>query len=73
MEIMNAQDFGIWLKTTRKRYGINQNYVSKESGITRANISKIENNKAPDFKFKNAVKIANVLNGIILLKDHKEL
>lgn len=67
-ELEESEDFGSYLKHTRIKYGISQRFLSRESGVTRANISKIENHKAGDVLLSTAIKLSNVLNLGIFLK-----
>ncbi len=73
MLIENTEDFGYFVRQTRKKYNITQDYVSRESGITRSMISNIERGKTKDTRLSTAIKIANALNRGLLTKDLNEL
>ncbi|MDF4204025.1 helix-turn-helix transcriptional regulator [Maribacter sp. SA7] len=55
------------------KYGISQNYISKESGVTRSAISNIENCKVTDTKLSTVIKITKALNRVIMPIDLNEL
>lgn len=71
--IEDIEDFGGFVKTTRTKYGISQNYISKQSGVTRSAISNIENCKVTDTKLSTVLKITKALNRVIMPIDLNEL
>ncbi|MFX0555812.1 helix-turn-helix domain-containing protein [Maribacter sp. CXY002] len=73
MLLEDIEDFGAFIKSTRKKYGITQRYISKESGVTRSIISNIENCKVKDTRLSTAIKIVNALNKGLMTIDLNEL
>ena len=73
MLLEDIEDFGAFIYTTRKKFGITQDFISRDSGVTRSIISNIENGKVKDTRFSTVIKIIGALNRGLMPIDLNEL
>jgi transcriptional regulator with XRE-family HTH domain len=52
---------GEQIKAARKRLGLSQRELSLRSGVSRARIEALENQRIPDIGFKNLLRIMNAV------------
>ncbi len=52
---------GEQIKAARKRQGLSQRELSQRSGVSRARIEALENQRIPDIGFKNLLRIMNAV------------
>jgi len=54
-------DIGSEIKRARKRAGLSQSALALRSGLSRARIEALENNRIPDIGFKNLLRVMNAV------------
>lgn len=68
MKLTNAEDFGLAIKTRRKKLGYTQAYISEATGISTSFISDLENGKKTA-ELGKALFIANLLGMDVEMKE----
>lgn len=68
-EILECEDFGMLLRHARKKFGLTQEFVSEESGVSRPMISNIELGKNKNPHLETVIRISRVINlGVFISK-----
>lgn len=68
MKLTNAEDFGLAIKTRRKKLGYTQAYILEATGISTSFISDLENGKKTA-ELGKALFIANLLGMDVEMKE----